>query len=214
MTSETKRFYQNCKARIGISMQNRLYDTGIRKKYIQYLIFQGFDQIEIQIADTLHRHNLIWQNNIDEATAYKLSISLGDIWCNTIADDILILDRYPISVWRWNDYLAHPNIRQHISLVNKFYKQDEGFRKAVECDVRAFLARKKAECNDCAYRHSINYILEEIAVMSLTNNLFPAVESYAGKELTCQRYMAEHCKNWNPKQPYVYEYINLKVALN
>ncbi len=207
----TSRSIVERKARIGVSLYNPQTSGKLLSTYISKLSKLNYSKIEIQVADTLHRFNLVWKKEVTLSEAHKISLQDGEKWLSKnrkfLMDENIAAD---IHLTRWDDWLQHPYFKKYYTLICDLFDTDKIFHERIHSDVYQYFKRTLEEMEEEKIKLSIRYLIEELAVAGLTNNVDPAIEAYPGPQLTSQEYLSQNCCSWLPKEPSQYGYINLK----
>lgn len=164
--------------------------SGENLKAIAQLINENFDQCYIVVADSLQRHNL--PSHLSEGQKKQLLQEAGDRW---LLDNRPFFEacRLPVKVYRWNDWLLHPAFESHLYNLKQLYQSNPLFQAAVYQSVESYLSRKQpsGDLPQNAFSCGRNYILEELAFMSLAETEKPAVEIYPGSQIAARRFFRQ-----------------------
>ena len=153
-------------ALIGVSLGNRAYENNKLKSLVAWAT-QHFETVTIMLADSLQRHNIMFQENVDEKQAYDIAISRGDAWLSRNADAI---DGIP--VMRWDSLKDRDEVTPHRRAFEDLYETSPSFQHAVNKKLRGFYTvlhdrdPQKFSWDKFKdfYDFSKKYLLEEAAV--------------------------------------------------
>ena len=171
-------------ARIGISMNNPK-QTGAKFAALIDWLKPRFDHVILQIADSLHRHNIQAQDNLSEHDAHKASLQLGDAWLTANSPCINTLNSYEII--RWDQRLQANQFKEsYTKIIDLLEKQSD-----VTIDMQRYInnyAKRKGQAtlvslNDAFHSAARNYVAEESAVYMDLFDTEPAAEIYPGSYL-------------------------------
>jgi tRNA-dependent cyclodipeptide synthase len=169
--------FENC--RIQMSLRNDKYEDDKLFALLEWA-YNRFNKVDLIVSDSLVRHNLMFEKNLNERDAYIEAISMGDQW---LAKYRNVLKSFNINVSRWDDWLEHKDYKQSYESVVNQHNQGQGLQQAIKNTIDRFWMRQQAY-NKKSYNDyapcGTNYMLEELAVF---NCMFPekAVEVYAGQ---------------------------------
>ncbi len=154
------------------------YHEGEKMKATLGFANRRFDRVVILANDTLQRFNLIYEGCTEEE-AHRISRHRGDEWLerNNIAGE----------VYRWDDWKG-PGFAEVQDRVNNLYRKNSSFRKEVIETAEKVWSRchknnpdlYSPERKNEAVTLSIDYILEETAVLSRAYEKIPGVSIYKG----------------------------------
>ena len=172
-------------AHIGISMSNPKH-SGFKFSSLIAWAANKYDVVQVNLHDSLQRHNILALSSVEEKDAYAQSHSAGDFWITANAH---ILKPFKnISFKRRDELIASfPNSHERLAQLEGLYAEDPVFSGLIDREISSFLDRKQAreggwpsEKFQRFFVHSKAYILDELALMSLLNESQDFVEIYAG----------------------------------
>lgn len=173
--------------RLGISLNGRNHE-GARFTALAEWTAAHFGEVHLFVADSLQRHNIMFATGQNEAVAAAAGIALGDAWMAAHAEAVALLD-VPV-VHRWEDLKKHFDFEAENRNLHALYAADTTFAALIDADIKgAWLRKLKNGVFDdktdyAAFaRHSVDYIIEELAVMAHFHEIFPGVEAYPGDHL-------------------------------
>jgi len=169
-------------ATLGVSVGSPNWEG---EKFAAILDFasENFDAIRIDVTDALYRHNFMAEGFSGD-TALARANALGALW---LTNHQSIIDACPIkpSVVRWAHWYNHPDFQVTLSGFKNAYDHNDVFRSAVERDVDHFYGRKNNKGHETGRVHSKDFLIEEVAVITLQARELPSVKIYPGDELNC-----------------------------
>lgn len=187
--------WHNCqRAMISISQGNRNL-AGDKFEALLSWAYTRFQEIIINVSDTLSRHNLI-ADGYSEPLAESMSERHGNIWLKEHHHIIKPHNDKIIAIHRWNDWRRHSSYDEISNQIHKFYLDDTGLTKAVNDDCEMFLLRKIEQGYENIEHHrtcSRNYLLEELAAYTIIGRQYQANRIYPAKDLKCFEYMRSSC---------------------
>lgn len=144
-----------------------------------------FDHVEVCVSDTSQRYNIMFDEGLDEAAAFKKSLEAGNGWIARHAPMLKALPKYHMK--RWEDWRARPDFKDRLMSVMQAYDGHSAFRQSIDGTVMQAWERKSKSAGimDAARRSafidlSYRYILEELAVFSMRFEDFHAIDVYPG----------------------------------
>jgi tRNA-dependent cyclodipeptide synthase len=144
---------------------------------------EHFKTIRIDVTDLLYRHNFMAEGlPPDEAKAR--AEALGALW---LARHQAIIDACPVNpdVIRWGRWYDHAEFRETLEGFNRAYDASPVLRQTIESDVAGFFRRQGREPTPNARQHSRDYLIEELAVITLQARELSSLKLYPGEELQC-----------------------------
>ncbi len=184
-------------ARIEVSIGNKQCTGENFLHLCDSVIEAGYKRIEIQLSDTLHRHNLEWKLRLNSKNALQESRKLGDEWLASNAKTLTILftraDSF--SVTRWDYWIMHPKFERSKKVIEGFYKEDSVFRNLIDLEIFAYFRKLGRYPKADRIKNSIIYFIEEIAVTEFSNRLQIADEIYPGTRFEPEEYLAKTYAN-------------------
>jgi len=228
--SKEEDFDKNNKAVFIISLYN-YKQNGDKFKSMIDLINHTFKYCDIVVCDTLQRHNL--KDNFEPEKEFEQeTLNLGNNWIERNREGLALL-RIPHINYRWNDFLRTPEFEKHRKTILEAYDSDDNFRDAFKKTAEEFIRRNSTERKLENIQHSIDYLIEECAIMMLMwqkekyNYIL-----YAGEEPKCfsevhKRFVAPnyqgetilkwleiHSRSKNIKKTLVEKIQNLNLTLD
>lgn len=183
--------WRNCqRAMISISQGNRNL-SGDKFEALISWAHNRFQEIIINVSDTLSRHNLIAEG-YSEPLAESMAERHGNIWLKEHHHIIKQHKDKIIAIHRWNDWRQHSSYNEINDKIQRFYLDDIGLSKTVHDDCEMFLMRKIEQGYKDIEHHRIcsrNYLLEELAAYTIIGRQYKANRIYPSKDLKCFEYM-------------------------
>jgi tRNA-dependent cyclodipeptide synthase len=165
-------------AGLAISMSgHRYHETPYLEACVE-LINRRFESCFIDLTDRLYEHNFMAQGMaVDDAR--EQAIRLGDEWLSRNAE---ALKRFsiPVRVTRWAEWDGAAG--EIGAECQRLYESDANFRNSVDQDAVAFVGRRERSPEE--RRHSVNFILEECAVLTAQCRATPHAAIYPGREMS------------------------------
>src|SRR5688572_7303473 len=129
-----------------------------------------FEQIRVDVSDTLQRHQLIG-TGATSVQAANAALREGDRWM-TRASPVLTACGRSYTFVRWNAWLQHPLFAEVHDAYSQLATSDAVLSAAVATDIEGFLARRAsrgAAAPDMRLMRAASraYLLEELAVITL-----------------------------------------------
>lgn len=132
-----------------------------------------FDKVIVSVNDTLQRHNIMVAQNLSEEDALKKSRAYGDIWIRNNQNTLIELaQKCDCRILRWDRWLLHKNFEKRLAATHRLYESDENFREIVEEKLRKGSPEEE--------RHSLNFLLEETAAISIRMEEIEGLHIYPG----------------------------------
>lgn len=138
----------------------------------------------VDVSDTLRRYSFM--TTMNESAAANRARELGDRWLAENARALQAL-KADTRIVRWDDWLADHRFRSYKARFTEAYHNSPALRAAIAKDVRHFHRRSfnAAAAGRVELELSVQFYLEELAVMSIQFEDYPAAQVYPGRELAC-----------------------------
>lgn len=143
----------------------------------------NFETIRIDVTDALYRHAFMVEG-MPQETALAHANSLGALWFTNNADTIHQCPIKPIIV-RWAEWYKHPDYQETLIAFQKAYGLSKTLQNAVDEDINDFYRRKMRTPTPREYQGSLDYFIEELAVITIQAREIPSLKLYPGDELKC-----------------------------
>lgn len=163
------------------------------------LINKYFSACTIMVCDTLQRHTLKLYGNINDSTAYKKSLKLGEEWIerNITAINALTI---PVTIKRWDEWLNAERFKESVSKIETLYENNKDFRASFFSCAEKFI-KKYTEKFDNVFPKThnelvsicVDYLKEECAVLLVWDKENYAYEAYPGENNETIRKTYELC---------------------
>lgn len=157
------------------------------RKFAAILDFAAanFQTIRIDVTDTLYRHSFMADGLPPDEAAARAN-AMGALWLAQHQD---LIDACPVTplVVRWAEWYAHPDYRDTIAGFERAHELNAGLREAIDGDVTEFYRRRGQQPSLGQREHSRNYLIEELAVITIQARELASVKLYPGEELRCLR---------------------------
>lgn len=143
----------------------------------------NFTTIRIDVSDALYRHSFM-AHGVPPAEADARANAMGALWLAQHQD---IIDACPIkpNVVRWAQWYRHPDYAGTLAGFERAHAVSPVLRQAVQDDIAEFYRRKGHAPSLIESEHSRNYLIEELAVITLQARDLPSLKLYPGGELRC-----------------------------
>lgn len=173
-----------------------------------------FSQVHICLGDTLHRHNLMFERCEDETRAAIESRLIGDAWLVRNAE-ILQGFTIPLSLSRWNDWLAAPRFAFTRSAIQQIFETQPCFKEAVLTDANRFISSKLRQgvlvnSHDFALRKCVDLILEEIAGLALAFEEHGPIDLYPGMQFESLRLLRSDASLGAPRHLHISRFVRIE----
>jgi hypothetical protein len=183
------------KLRIQVSMHSVKCSGRFLEVVCAWLDLQGICDLEIQLSDTLQRHNIAWRDGLGEADAYLLSRERGDEWLrrNRWTIEFCHKNFEKMAITRWDYWIRHTGFAPALKLVSQLFETDRNFRDLINSGVEGYFQRINVDLDNIKMDLSRRFICEEIAVSLVSNKFDFSTELYPGPGLEAEAYLAEKC---------------------
>jgi tRNA-dependent cyclodipeptide synthase len=143
----------------------------------------NFTTIRIDVTDRLYRHNFM-ARGLSPAEAEARADALGEEW---IKRHRRIIDGSPVKpdVIRWKQWHEHPNYATVLEGFQYAAAVNSTLNSAIENDVDMFCRRQNETMTATGRQHSRDFLIEELAVMTLQARELPHLRMYPGEQLDC-----------------------------
>lgn len=136
------------------------------------LVNASFKACTILVDDSVQRHTLAINSQLEPQDLYDDALELGQQWLlrNQKRYSQLTI---PYQILRWDDWLRHPDFENHLGRVRRFYCSNQQYKESIHKNVDDFLTRYLGRNESPALdmqrsvRLCVDYLLEECAVMCL-----------------------------------------------
>lgn len=172
--------------RLGISVGGKNHE-GERLFALMEWVAARFEVVEILVADSLQRHNIMFAERCDERTAMAKALEAGEQWLERNAETIGMFEG--CTIHRLEDFRKDETFGKFHRYLLELFETNADFRRLVERDIKSFWTRRSASMPDRMseydffFTQSRNYILEELAIMQVWDEKSTGVEVYPGSFL-------------------------------
>lgn len=169
----------------------------------------NFETIRIDVTDALYRHNFMAEGfKPDQALAQ--ANALGALWLTQHQD---ILDASPVKpqIIRWAEWYKHSDYQNTLAGFQRAHAINEVLREAVYDDVMEFHRRKDSKPSLAELEGGKNYLIEELAVITLQARELPCVKIYPGDELRCLNVVRNGLIAEAPKGLELEQFAKIKI---
>ncbi len=167
---------------LGVSIMSPNWQ-GEKFQAIMEFASENFEEIRIDVTDALYRHNFMAQG-LDEEQAFAQATAAGSLWLTQHADIIMASPVKP-QIIRWARWYKHADFEAVHHKFVSLYNSSSVFHDAVESDIMNFYRRANNRCHESERQHSRDFLIEEVAVITLQARELPSVKIYPGEELNC-----------------------------
>jgi tRNA-dependent cyclodipeptide synthase len=142
-----------------------------------------FKTIRIDVTDLLYRHNFMAEGQ-PPGDAEARARALGTSW---LERHQAVINDCPVKpdVIRWGQWYEQPDYPTVLDSFQSAYRTSRVFRDAVENDVDRFVRRLGRESMPTERQHSRDFLIEEVAVLTLQARELPGLRIYPGDQLAC-----------------------------
>jgi tRNA-dependent cyclodipeptide synthase len=146
-------------------------------------VARHFSVVRIDVTDALYRHNFMVEGLLP-GEALARANAMGALWLAQHQDTI---DACPVkpNVIRWAEWYRHSDFADTLAGFERAYAVNPVLREAVQNDAMDFYRRKSRPPTLAQLEHSRNYLIEELAVITIQARELPSVKIYPGDELSC-----------------------------
>lgn len=147
------------------------------------LINASFKECTLLVDDSIQRHTMKIQSDLDDEALYQMAIQAGDEWLirNALSYESLTI---PYRIMRWDDWRKHSLYTQAYEMITNYYEKQHDYQTAIHENIEEFLLRytKKSDNQafdyEKAFGYCVDYLKEECAVMCLWAESDYAYEVY------------------------------------
>jgi tRNA-dependent cyclodipeptide synthase len=136
-----------------------------------------FDKVILIVSDTLQRHNLAQDREIDIKDAYDVSLLQGQKW---LRDNKAAIENIPSEkcvMTLWDAWMAHPDFKNTYAEIINIYHTEDSVKYSVLEKAENFWARHDFKGT---IDTSVDYILEELAAFAIMFKETSAIDIYPG----------------------------------
>jgi tRNA-dependent cyclodipeptide synthase len=143
----------------------------------------NFETIRIDVTDALYRHNFMAEGVAPEQ-ALAHAKSLGALW---LAQQQDIIDSCPVKpeIIRWAEWYEKPGYQDILEQFRHACAINPILNEAVHKDAVGFYRRKNREASPNEIKCAKEYLIEEMAVVTLQARTLDSVKIYPGEDLLC-----------------------------
>jgi tRNA-dependent cyclodipeptide synthase len=140
----------------------QLYHEGEKFAATLQGVQNKFGSCDIIVADTLQRYNLLTEYSAQDANT--LALQRGQEWLQR--NEISLKEfSIPHKIIRWDTCLKDPEFANWLEKIKEYYQHDKAYRNTIEEDINTFMQRSINHESIPMRRNSLNYFLEETAVI-------------------------------------------------
>jgi hypothetical protein len=185
------RLNHNLGVRLQISMRHKGSSGESFTSAAHWVRDQGIRRLELQVSDTLYRHNLGWKDDVDPEEAAVRARALGDVWLEDNRPTIYWCQAHfdELRLTRWDYWRTHQHFATSMKLVTSLVHRDPSFERAINLDVHLYFDRLGRSLNADRAASAREFLLEEIAVSNLSARWEPANEVYVGQQIQSADYV-------------------------
>lgn len=187
-------YAKNLPVRFQISIFNSDCSGRFLKGMVNWFLERNTTVIEFQVADTLYRHNLIWQNGISPVDAESESRQLGHRWLHDNEETLQLCKRRckSVQVKFWDHWITHTDFSTHHNLIKNLIKTDVCFENLVDAEIDSYFKRIRRNATAERRRHARDFLVEEISVTELGSTQYLTNEVYPGPMLEPEAYLVSN----------------------
>ena len=177
-----KQFPHYC---LGVSLCSRNHEGEALKAIVSWLNGAGSTRGVIDFSDTLHRHNLMIEENLSEEEARKKTLDISGRWLDA-HHRILGQINTPYEIISWDRWLSHDKFAAYEQQFRDAFRTQQEFRIAVLRDVDGYFRRRfdtgLERADTRAAELSIAFLIEELAAHSILYEERPSAVIYPGRQ--------------------------------
>ena len=150
------------------------------------LINKSFASCTMMIDDSLQRHSMVLELDIDADAYHEKSVIEGDLWLERNKHYYEQLDNLKI-IHRWDELLNHPMYEQYQAEILRELDNNLEYMKAFDESIKQFLTRYTKRISDIAVfdlvrarKLCFDYLVEECTAMRLWPEFACHFEVYPG----------------------------------
>ena len=175
--------YASCT--LGISV-GQPYNEGDKFAATVEWAARHFEQIRVDVSDTLQRHRMIGEGTPAEEAA-TASRREGERWIAR-ATPVLGACGTPYTIVRWNEWLRHAEFPAVHATYSRLAASDRVLSTAIAADIDGFIARRAKHGGGMAEVSAVRaasraYLIEELAAITLQGRAQSSARIYPGPEL-------------------------------
>lgn len=179
---------------LGVSLENPSFSDRKAQAILRWAD-QRFAHVEVLIGDYPHRHNLMIHESLEANEAQQLASRIGSEVEHRIRNVIPKNDRQRFHFTTCNELARLSRFSEYVDLLRGCYQDESRFRGVVDLDIVEYLARaaRRGEVrgrSDLHWMHSVEFILEELAVFALMVERGHKVQLYPGTHLRALKELA------------------------
>lgn len=169
-------------ATLGVSVSSPNWQG---EKFAAILDFAAahFETIRIDLTDALYRHSFMAEGQPPELALNRAN-AMGALWLVQHQD---IIDACPVKpqIVRWAEWYKHPDYKTVQLGFERAHEMNELLREAVYDDATEFYRRQHRTPSLLELEKSKDFMIEEMAVLTLQARTLPSLKIYPGEELRC-----------------------------
>ena len=174
---------------LGVSISNPMMRTPSVRFFLEWANFH-FRPVDILIGDWIERHNLNPETENDTERSCALAMAKAEPVVTAINEAKSRIPEIEMKLVSARDVAMEPKFNSVLSILTNHFESDAEFRSLVLTDVHDYLARNQkrkpqthALAIDTSVAHSVQYVLEELAIFSLLMERGLDVQLYPGRHL-------------------------------
>lgn len=184
--------------RVQVSMFNRNCSEEFLEAILNWLSSEGVTDIELQVSDTLQRHNYRWQRRKNKTRCHQMAIDAGHIWLkknqNVIQD---CLHKFvKVSITKWDFWLNDPDHSAIENGLRNLLITDDGFSRAVDDEIEKYFLYLERSVKPERKKKCLDYLMEEIAVSEVSARAYLTNEIYPGPRFIPEEYLQLRYPNY------------------
>ena len=168
-----------------------------------------FEVIRIDVTDALYRHNFMAKGVLPDQ-ALKQANALGALWL-TQHQNIIDACRVQPMIVRWAEWYEHPDYADTLAGFQRAHQVNAVLRNAVYDDAMEFFRRQQQTPSLTELEGSKNFMIEEMAVLTLQARALPSLKIYPGREWTCLNAVRSGLVAEAPKGLELEQYARIKL---
>ena len=175
-------------ATLGVSVPSLNWQGNKFESILQFAA-EHCDLIRIDVTDALYRHHYLAEG-LNASDAMARANAMGALWLTQHQDTISKCVKQ-VQIIRWAEWYNHSDYAETLAGFEQAYDQNEILRAAVMQDVMEFHRRKNTVPTTAEVKAGRDYLIEELAVITLQARELPSLKIYPGDELACFRFVRQ-----------------------
>lgn len=186
-------FRSDLPTRIQISLYNKRCSGPFLFELVNILAQKSVTHIQVQLADTLQVHNIMWRKNIAFGKAIEIASDEGLSWIRRNRKSLSFceqnFERFTLS--RWSYWTSRDRFEERRMYYTNLRETSVEFSDAVDREIQRYFDKVDYSLSQERLACSRQFLIEEIAISDLSQAANPANEVYPGPRLVPEKLLAE-----------------------